>query len=65
MGIYIQQAILITIILLFPMWRIFKRAGLNPFSSFTLLIPILGLRVAGLILALSNWQQSTKIEDVE
>lgn len=42
------------ILLLYPVWRIFKRAGLNRALSLTVLIPFGGFLVSGLILAIST-----------
>ncbi|MDA3868833.1 MAG: hypothetical protein PF589_02565 [Gammaproteobacteria bacterium] len=41
--------------LLPPFWKIFTRAGLNPYLSLTVLIPFFGFIIAGLILAVSDW----------
>ncbi len=48
--------IFMTVFFLYPTWRIFKRAGLNPLGSLWIVIPGLGIYIAGLILALSNWK---------
>lgn len=52
----IYQVIAQTIIFLFPAWRIFRKAGLNPTFSLTVLIPILGILLCASILAFSKWQ---------
>jgi hypothetical protein len=52
----IIQVIVMAILLLFPVWRIFKRAGLNPALSLTVLIPYVGLLLSGIILAASTWK---------
>jgi hypothetical protein len=59
---YAIEVIVSAILLLYPVWRIFKRAGLNPALSFTVLIPVVGMLVSGLILALSTWKLSTRPE---
>ena len=41
--------------LLLPFWKIFTRAGLNPYLSLTVLIPFFGFLIACLILAVSDW----------
>ncbi len=43
------------VLLLYPTWRIFSRAGLNPALSLTVLIPYVGILVGGIILAVSEW----------
>ena len=48
----IAQAVL----LLYPAWRIYGKAGLNPAISLTVLIPGLGILIAALILVFSKWQ---------
>jgi hypothetical protein len=50
------QIIAIAIFLLFPVWRIYGKAGLNPAMSLTVLIPWIGILVCGLILVFSKWQ---------
>ena len=52
----IIQAIAMAILFLFPIWRIFKRAGLNPALSLTVLIPYVGFPLSGIILAVLKWQ---------
>ncbi len=47
----IAQAVL----LLYPAWRIYGKAGLNPVTSLTLLIPYLGVPICALILVISKW----------
>lgn len=55
MDAFIPQILAVAILLLFPVWRIFKRAGLRPALSLTVLIPYVGLLVSGVILAISRW----------
>ena len=52
----IIQVIVMAILLLYPVWRIFKRAGLNPAISLTVLLPYTGILLSGIILAVSKWQ---------
>ena len=54
--VFVYQTVVIAVLLLFPVWKIFDRAGLNPKLSLTLFIPFVGMLVAGLILALSEWK---------
>lgn len=42
-------------LLLYPMWRIFRRAGLNPMLSLLLYIPYMGLFVVSGLLAVTDW----------
>ena len=48
-------AIMSAILFLFPAWRIFKRAGLNPALSLLVLIPYLGFFIASLVVAVMRW----------
>ena len=50
------------IVLLYPFWRIFKRAGLNPALSLLVLLPLLGILVCGLILSVSTWKLYPSME---
>ncbi|HBX60951.1 MAG: hypothetical protein CMH17_11890 [Methylophaga sp.] len=52
----IIQVIVMAILFLYPVWRIFKRAGLNPAISLTVLLPYTGILLSGIILAVSKWQ---------
>lgn len=56
MEYIVIEIIAVAILLLYPVWRIFKRAGFNPALSLTILIPFIGFIVSGLILALSSWK---------
>ena len=52
----IIEVIIMAVLLLFPVWKIFKRAGLNPVLSLTVLIPYVGFLISGIILAASTWR---------
>lgn len=54
----IIQSLAQAILLLFPAWRIYKKAGLNPATSLTVLIPWLGFFICALILATTKWKTS-------
>ena len=49
------ETIFLAVFILFPVWKIYKRAGLNPYLSLTLLIPAFGFLIATVILAVSKW----------
>ncbi len=51
----LYETLLIIILLFYPTWRIYGRAGLNKNFSFTLLIPFVGIFVCAAILAYSAW----------
>jgi amino acid permease len=55
---FIFSLIINAILLLYPMWRIYKRAGLNRFLSLTVLVPYAGLFISTIILAASTWNLS-------
>jgi len=50
------EVIALAALILFPVWKIFKRAGLNPVLSLTVLIPYVGFLISGIILAASSWK---------
>jgi len=52
----IVQTFITVALLLFPLWKIYTRAGLNPYLSLTLLIPGFGFVIACIILAASKWE---------
>lgn len=41
---------------LFPIIRIYKRAGLNPALGLIVLIPFIGLIATGIVLSVSEWK---------
>lgn len=43
------------LIAIYPAWKIFDRAGLNPALSLLIFLPGLGWWIAGAILAFSKW----------
>ena len=45
----------ITLLILFPCWKIFRRVGLNPAFSLVVVIPGLGWLIAAAIVAFSKW----------
>lgn len=42
-------------VVIYPLWRIFKRAGLTPGFSFLVFVPFIGYLIVGLALALNRW----------
>ncbi len=59
---YLIQTVAFAILLLYPVWRIHKRTGLNSVLSPTVLLPLGSVLVSGLILGLSTWKLGSKIE---
>ncbi len=47
--------LIIEALIIFPAWKIFKRAGMNPALSLLILIPGVGYFIAVGILAFSPW----------
>jgi hypothetical protein len=56
----IIETIILAALLLFPFWKVYSRAGLNPYLSLTLLIPGFGLLIVSIILAVSKWEINTE-----
>jgi len=52
----IGWVVIVGIFALFPIIRIFKRAGLNPALGLIALIPFIGLIATGIVLSLSEWK---------
>ncbi len=44
------------VLLLYPVWRLYKRVGIFPWLSLIVLIPGLGIIICALIMSLSKWQ---------
>jgi hypothetical protein len=51
----IIAAIIATILVIVPLWRICSRAGFNGALSLIALIPWLGVLIIGAILSFANW----------
>lgn len=51
----IGWAVIVAALLLVPVWRIHKRAGLFPAMSLLILVPFVGVVASSLILAFSRW----------
>lgn len=47
--------VLVALILIFPAWKIFSKAGFHPALSLLLFIPFFGLTVAVIVLAFADW----------
>jgi len=46
---------LVSLATLHPLWRIFRRAGLPPWPSLLVFLPILGFPAVGSFLAFQRW----------
>ncbi|VAW82502.1 hypothetical protein MNBD_GAMMA13-214 [hydrothermal vent metagenome] len=55
MAMEFINAFVLGIILVIPVWVIYKKSGLHPALSLFLFVPIIGLLIVYLILALSEW----------
>jgi hypothetical protein len=53
----------VSLLLVFPLWRIFNRAGKNPALSLFILIPYIGFLIVPLILAFTRWPATEAIEE--
>lgn len=50
----IGQAV-IAVLIVFPLWKIFSKAGKNPALALFVFIPFIGFLLVGLLLAFSPW----------
>ncbi|CAH7052676.1 conserved hypothetical protein [Vibrio chagasii] len=57
------QTLLTLVVFFYPVFLIFKRAGLNTNLSFTIFIPFIGYLVCPLVLVFSKWNTSKIVED--
>lgn len=55
MGVIILSALIIGVLLVIPSWRIFRRAGLDPWISLVVLVPGIGMTIALAVLAFVDW----------
>jgi hypothetical protein len=54
-GAPLAVNMLVSLASLHPLWRIFRRAGLNPLPSLFIFVPILGWAAVGSLLAFQRW----------
>jgi hypothetical protein len=47
------------LLLIVPVWRIFRRAGFHPALSLVMFIPGVGILIAALLLAFRRWPSTT------
>ena len=57
---YVIKYQLIGLLIIIPLYKIFKKAGFNPALSFNIFIPYIGFVIIGLILAFSQWPNIRK-----
>ena len=55
MGALLLSTLVTALLFLYPLWRIFSRAGLNPLLSLLVLVPYLGPIVVVVVLAFAQW----------
>lgn len=48
------------VILIYPLWRIFTRAGLTPPLALLIFIPLVGGPLVALVLAFSDWPVASR-----
>lgn len=53
----ILHTLFMFVVVLFPLARIYKRAGVNQIGAFTVFIPGIGFTIAIVILAFSRWKE--------
>ncbi len=56
---FLLGAVVSAVLFLYPLWRIFSRAGLNPFWALLILVPG-GALIVPVILAFARWPNVTE-----
>lgn len=51
-------ALIATLLIVIPLWRICRRAGFHPALSLLAILPLFGVLIIGGILAFSEWPAS-------
>ena len=54
------NAALMLVLLLYPLWRIFSRAGIKPTASLLVLVPYAGTVMVLLLLAFLDWPNARR-----
>lgn len=49
------SSVLVSLLLVIPLWRVFGRTGLHPALSLLVFIPVLGFLIVLGVLAFSRW----------
>ena len=57
------ELLFVMVFLLYPVMRIFSRAGIRRFRALVLFIPGVGIILCGLVLALSTWNKCPSTGD--
>lgn len=55
------MAIIVTVLIVVPLWRICARAGFSGALSLIALLPWLGVLIVGAILSFANWPARTNV----
>lgn len=61
----ILSNLLLSLLLIVPLWKTYKKSGLNPKHSLISFVPIIGILWALAILALSDWPNIKKQDEGE
>jgi hypothetical protein len=52
---FLRWNLAFSLLAIIPLWRIFRRAGLNPWPSLTVFLPLVGFPMALSLLGLPRW----------
>jgi O-antigen ligase len=50
-----MEALIATLLIIIPLWKVCRRAGFHPAISLIAIIPLLGLLIVAGILAFADW----------
>jgi hypothetical protein len=60
-GTSIAITLIFSALLVYPFWRVYRRAGLNPWYSLLVFLPYVGLPAAAAILAFQRWPHGESV----
>ncbi len=50
--------IFFALVIIFPLWKIYEKVGINPFLSLLVFVPFVGISIVLIILAFSKWSST-------
>lgn len=56
----LAAALLVSLLSIYPLWRIVRRTGLKPYWSLWVLVPVAGFFIVGGALAFKPWPNAVK-----
>ena len=56
--------VVLGVLLIVPLWKMHRKAGINPAPSLFVFLPYVGLFIVGLVLAFSRWPATDSVAEI-